>query len=57
MSEVGKAFPLEFQQEINGALGDADDMVKSEDINEIRKAIAAVEATSSRITEAMLTAV
>jgi len=57
MSDVGKAFPLEFQQEINGTLGELDAALKSEDINEIRKAISTVEAASSKITEAMLTAV
>lgn len=57
MLEVGKAFPLEFQQEINGKLGDADEVLKSNDLSEIRQAIATVEATSSKITEAMLTTV
>lgn len=57
MSDVGKSFPLEFQQEINGILGEADELAKSEDPGEIRKAIATVESTSSKITEAMLTAV
>ncbi len=57
MAEVGKGFPLEFQQEINRTLGEADAAVKSEDTNEIKRGIASVEATSSRITEAMLTAV
>ena len=57
MSDVGKAFPLEFQQEINGTLGELDAALKSDDINEIRKAISTVEAASSKITEAMLTAV
>lgn len=57
MTEVGKAFPLEFQQEINGTLGEIDAVVKSSDAAEIARAIATAEATSSKITEAMLTAV
>ncbi|HTH36506.1 MAG TPA: molecular chaperone DnaK [Pyrinomonadaceae bacterium] len=57
MAEAGKGFPLEFQQQINGALGEADAAVRSEDPNGIKRAIASVEATSSKITEAMLTAV
>ena len=39
MSEVGKAFPLEFQQEINGVLGSAEESVASEDVNEIGRAM------------------
>ncbi|MBK9155635.1 MAG: molecular chaperone DnaK [Chloracidobacterium sp.] len=57
MTEVGKTFPLEFQQEINGILGEAHEVLKSADSNEISRAIATVESTASRITEAMLTAV
>ena len=57
MAEAGKGFSLEFQQQINGALGEADAAVRSEDPNGIKRAIASVEATSSKITEAMLTAV
>ncbi|MGD9590192.1 MAG: molecular chaperone DnaK [Pyrinomonadaceae bacterium] len=57
MTEVGKTFPLEFQQEINGILGEAHEVLKSADPNEISRAIATVESTASRITEAMLTAV
>ena len=57
MSEFGKSFPLEFQQEINGTLGDIEEAIESDHIDDIRQAIATVEATSSRITEAMLTAV
>jgi molecular chaperone DnaK len=57
MAEVGKAFPLEFQQEINAKLGEADEVLKSGSGSEITQAVSAVEATSSKITEAMLTAV
>lgn len=57
MTDVGKSFPLEFQQEINGILGENEEALQSDDAAEIRKAIAAIEATSSKITEAMLTAV
>ncbi len=57
MAEVGKSFPLEFQQEINGKLGEADEILKTGLASEITAAIAMVESTSSKITEAMLTAV
>ncbi len=57
MTEVGKAFSLEFQQEINGSLGEADEILKNGSPGEVAQAIATVEATSSKITEAMLTAV
>jgi molecular chaperone DnaK len=57
MAEVGKAFALDFQQEINGILNDAESQAESADVNEVRRAIAAVETAASRITEAMLTAV
>lgn len=57
MAEVGKSFPAEFQQEINGKLGEADEVLKSGSGSEIANAISMVEATSSKITEAMLTAV
>jgi len=56
MTEVGKSFPLEFQQEINGILGEAHEVLKSADAHEISRAISTVESTASRITEAMLTA-
>lgn len=57
MTEVGKGFTLEFQQDVNGILGKAEESSKSKDINEIAKALVTVEAASSKITEAMLTAV
>ncbi len=57
MTEVGKAFPLDFQQEVNGILGKAEESAKSEDVHEIAKTLALIEATSSKITEAMLTTV
>ena len=57
MSEVGRGFPLEFQQEVNGKLGEADEVLRSGVGPEIQQAISMVEATSSKITEAMLTAV
>lgn len=57
MLEIGKTFPLEFQQEINGVLGECHEVLGSEDLNEIKRAIVNVETTSTKITEAMLTAV
>jgi molecular chaperone DnaK len=55
--EVGKAFPPDFLQEINTILAKADESAKSTDISEIARALVTVEQTSSKITEAMLTAV
>ncbi len=57
MSEVGRSFPLEFQQEINGLLGNAEESLALTDANEIQQVIFMVENASSKITEAMLTAV
>ena len=57
MADVGKSFPLEFQQEINGILSENEEAIQSGDAAEIRKAVSAVETMSSKITEAMLTAV
>lgn len=57
MAEVGKAFPLEFQQEINGIISTAEKSLATDDMAEIRHMITKIEEASSKITEAMLTAV
>ncbi len=55
MMEIGKSFELAEQQSINGVLSEADEMLKSESISEIRDQMAKVEAAANRITAAMLT--
>lgn len=57
MTEYGKAFPLEEQQEINGVLNNAEESLASDDVNEINLVLVKVEETASRITASMLTAV
>jgi molecular chaperone DnaK len=55
MMEIGKSFELAEQQSINGVLSEADEMLKSDSISEIRDQMAKVEAAANRITAAMLT--
>ena len=55
MMEIGKSFELAEQQSINGVLSEADEMLKSQSISEIREQMAKVEAAANRITAAMLT--
>jgi molecular chaperone DnaK len=57
MAEIGRGFPLEFQQEVNGKLNEAEETLASNDLTEIHSVIIKVEEVSSKITEAMLTAV
>jgi molecular chaperone DnaK len=57
MTEYGRSFPLEEQQEINGILNDAEDSLETDDINEVKLILVKVEETASRITASMLTAV
>ncbi len=54
MAEFGRSFPLEEQQEINGALGDAESGMASQDLAEIEKLMASVEETANKITASML---
>ena len=55
MMEIGKSFELAEQQSINGVLSEADEMLKSENISQVRDQLAKVEAAANRITAAMLT--
>jgi molecular chaperone DnaK len=57
MAEIGRAFPLEEQQEINGVLGDVESSLSTEDPGELQSLIEKVEEASNRITSAMLVAV
>jgi molecular chaperone DnaK len=57
LAEFGKSFPLEEQQEFNGILNDAEELLASEDPDALQEALMRVESTANRITEAMLTMV
>jgi molecular chaperone DnaK len=57
ISEFGKSFPLEEQQEFNGILNEAEELLTSEDPDALQEALMRVESTANRITEAMLTMV
>jgi molecular chaperone DnaK len=57
MSEYGRAFALEEQQEINGILNNAEESLFTDDKTEIELILVKVEETASRITASMLTAV
>jgi molecular chaperone DnaK len=54
MSEYGRSFPLEEQQEINGILNNAEESLTSNDKTEIELILVKVEETASRITASML---
>ncbi|MGH9948710.1 MAG: Hsp70 family protein, partial [Pyrinomonadaceae bacterium] len=56
MSEYGRAFPQDEQQEIFKILNDAEESLSSEDKKEIELVLVKVEETASRITASMLTA-
>jgi molecular chaperone DnaK len=57
LSEFGKSFPLEEQQEFNAVLSEAEELLTSEDQDELQSALMKVESTANRITESMLTMV
>ncbi len=57
MTEYGRSFPLEEQQEINGILNNAEESLLTDDLNEVKLILVKVEETASRITASMLTAV
>ena len=54
MTEFGRSFPLEEQQDINGVLNEAETAMASQDLSEIEKVLASVEETANRITASML---
>lgn len=57
MTEYGRGFPLEEQQEINGILNNAEESLITDDLNEVKLILVKVEETASRITASMLTPV
>ncbi len=54
MTEFGRGFPPEEQQEINGILNNAEDSLFTDDINEVKLILTKVEETAGRITASML---
>ncbi|MBE7515727.1 MAG: molecular chaperone DnaK [Chloracidobacterium sp.] len=55
MSEVGAALSAEDQQTIKAILGEADEMLGSESLSQLRDQFSRVESAANRITAAMLT--
>lgn len=57
MSEYGRSFPTEEQQEINGGLNMAEEAMFTDDMAELKQLMTNVEAIAGRITASMLVAV
>jgi molecular chaperone DnaK len=57
ISEFGKAFPLEQQQEMNQVLNEAEESLNSDNTDEIASALACAEAVANKLTESMLSMV
>lgn len=57
MSEYGRTLPQEQQQEINTALNNAEVYLQSENLNDIKTALADVEQQTNKITEALMASV
>jgi molecular chaperone DnaK len=57
LAEFGKSFPLEEQQEFNGILNEAEELLASDEPEQLQEALNKVEGTANRITESMLTMV
>jgi molecular chaperone DnaK len=55
MSEFGKSFPLEQQQELNEILDDAEETLATGDGEEMGVALVKVESVANKLTESMLT--
>ena len=55
MAEVGKTLQLEDQQSINAVLNEAEEMMRSESLNQVQEQLGKVESAANRITAAMLT--
>lgn len=54
MSEVGRSFELDEQQEINGILNDAETALESPNLDDVRLHLERVETAANRITATML---
>lgn len=57
MHEFGRNLPQDQQVTINAVLGEADEAIKSDDAETIRKATAKVEDTATKLTEALMAGV
>ena len=57
MSEYGKSLTPDEQLEINNSLNDAEKHLESENLDDIKRAIADVEKQTEIITEALMAAV
>jgi molecular chaperone DnaK len=57
MQEFGRSLPHEQQVAINGILNDAEEVLTSENIDEIKVAAEKVEAAANKLTEALMAAV
>ena len=55
LNEIGKAFELEEQQDINAVLNDADAICHTGSIDQVRQQLDIVEGAANKITAAMLT--
>ena len=55
MLEIGKSFELPEQQSLNSVLNEAEEMLASDNVMQIRDQLAKVESAANRITAAMLT--
>ena len=54
MTEFGKSFPLEEQQEFNGILNEAEDVVASDNLEDVKNALEKVVTVADKLTESML---
>jgi len=54
VTEFGKSLPLEEQQELNGILHEAEEVLTSDDLEAVKNALKKVEAVANKMTESML---
>jgi molecular chaperone DnaK len=57
MTEFGKSIPVEDQHEINVVLNEAEELIDSEDSQEIQQCLARVETVANQLTESLMAAV
>jgi hypothetical protein len=57
MTEFGKSIPVEEQHEINVVLNEAEELIDSEESQEIQQCLARVETVANQLTESLMTAV
>ncbi|HEX8287191.1 MAG TPA: molecular chaperone DnaK [Pyrinomonadaceae bacterium] len=54
MSEFGKSFPLEEQQELNGILREAGEALNSDSLEDVKDALSRAESVAGKLTESMM---